>query len=368
MGSGLPAQQASRRLDEYGTRTLVVGALGVIGRGVVEHLADSGRSVVGLSRRQPPLAAHAGAEHVLADMTDPGTGVRLRDDLHDVTHLVVAAYQEQPSLAGQVAPNVNLLEGSLDVLASAGAALQHVTLYQGNKYYGAHLDPFKTPARKDDPRLLGPNLYYDQQDLLRRRAERDGFAFTIFRPEAVCGVATGNPMNLLTAIAVYANLCKHKYIPLRFPGPEQAVDVLYQVTDARLLARATAWAGLAENARDQDFNITNGDTFRWRHMFPRLAEYFGIAHAPAQQLRLTDHMPSQERDWEEIASLHRLEPTPFHELAAWGFADFIFHSTWDNVSSTIKIRQAGFPDCIDSEQMFIELFDALAVRNLIPGR
>src|ERR1700704_3743153 len=98
MGSGPQAQQASRRLDEYGTRTLVVGALGVIGRGVVEHLADSGRSVVGLSRRQPPLAAHAGAEHVLADMTDPGTGVRLRDDLHDVTHLVVAAYQEQPSL------------------------------------------------------------------------------------------------------------------------------------------------------------------------------------------------------------------------------------------------------------------------------
>jgi hypothetical protein len=37
-------------------------------------------------------------------------------------------------------------------------------------------------------------------------------------------------MNLLTAIAVYANLCKHKNIPLRFPGPEQAADVLYQVT------------------------------------------------------------------------------------------------------------------------------------------
>jgi hypothetical protein len=85
--------------------------------------------------------------------------------------------------------------------------------------------------------------------------------------------------------------------------------VLYQVTDARLLARATAWAGLAESARNQDFNITNGDTFRWRHMFPRIADYFGIAQAPAQQLRLTDHMPSQERDWDEIASLHRLEPT-----------------------------------------------------------
>ena len=178
MGSG-----TQDRLDDYGTRTLVVGALGVIGRSVVEHLADSGRSVVGLSRRQPPVAAHTGAEHVLADVTDLGTGVRLRDSLHDVTHLVFAAYQEQPSLAGQVAPNVSLLEGSLDALAAAGAALQHVTLYQGNKYYGAHLGPFKTPAREDDPRLVGPNFYYDQEDLLRLRAQRDGFAFTIFRPE-----------------------------------------------------------------------------------------------------------------------------------------------------------------------------------------
>jgi nucleoside-diphosphate-sugar epimerase len=108
MGTG-----SQGRLDEHGTRTLVVGALGVIGRSLVEHLADSGRAVVGLSRRQPPRAVHTGAEHVLADVTDPGTGVRLRDDLHDVTHLVFAAYQEQPSLAGQVAPNVRLLEGSL---------------------------------------------------------------------------------------------------------------------------------------------------------------------------------------------------------------------------------------------------------------
>jgi uncharacterized protein YbjT (DUF2867 family) len=108
MGSGLPD-----RRDQHGTRTLVVGALGVIGRGVVEHLADSGRSVVGLSRRQPPLAAHNGAEHVLADVTDPDTGFRLRESLYNITHLVFAAYQEQPSLAAQVAPNVNLLEGAL---------------------------------------------------------------------------------------------------------------------------------------------------------------------------------------------------------------------------------------------------------------
>jgi hypothetical protein len=44
---------------------------------------------------------------------------------------------------------------------------------------------------------------------------------------------------------------------------------------------------------------TTGDTFRWRHMFPRTAGYFGMAHAPAQQLRLSDHMPSQEANRDE---------------------------------------------------------------------
>jgi hypothetical protein len=29
--------------------------------------------------------------------------------------------------------------------------------------------PFKTPAREDDPRYLGVNFYYDQEDLLRTR-------------------------------------------------------------------------------------------------------------------------------------------------------------------------------------------------------
>jgi nucleoside-diphosphate-sugar epimerase len=131
-------RQGGVRVDELGTRTLVVGALGVIGRNVVEHLAAAGRAVVALSRRQPPDDARFGpAEHVIADVTDPNTGIRLRDVLHDVTHLVFAAYQEQPTLAAQVTPNLRLLEGSLDAIAAAGASLQHVTLYQGNKFYGS---------------------------------------------------------------------------------------------------------------------------------------------------------------------------------------------------------------------------------------
>lgn len=355
------------RVDGLGTRTLVVGALGVTGRNVLEYLAASGRAAVGMSRRQPRArSAVTGAEQLIGDVTEANIGVRLRGALHDVTHLVFGAYQERPTLAEQVAPNVGLLQGSLDMLIDAGSPLRHVTLYQGNKYYGAHLGAFKTPAHEDDPHLPGPNFYYDQEDLLRRRAERDGFAFTILRPEGVCGVATGNPMNLLTAIAVYASLCKHTNIPLRFPGPELAADAMYQVTDARLLARATAWAGTAQTARDEAFNITNGDLFRWRDMIPQIADHFRIPCAPPQDLRLVDHMPSYAKTWEQIAAAHELDPVPFDQIGGWGFADAIFHSTWDNVSSTVKLRRAGFHDCIDTEQMFRELFDTLAAHRLIP--
>jgi hypothetical protein len=37
------------------------------------------------------------------------------------------------------------------------------------------------------------------------------------RPEAVCGYAVGNPMNLLMVISVYAAISKELGLPLRFP-------------------------------------------------------------------------------------------------------------------------------------------------------
>ena len=307
------------------------------------------------------------APHVVADVSDEESMAGVVDRLSDVTHLVFAAYQQQASVAALVAPIVGLLRGALDGLRAAGAPLRHVTLYQGNKYYGAHLGTFKTPAHECDPRLPGPNFYYAQEDLLRARAGEDGFAFTLLRPEGVCGIATGNPMNLLTAIAVYASLCREEGIPYRFTGPDVAADIIYQVCDARLLARATAWAGTSPNARNEAFNVTNGDAFRWRHMAERIASYFGIDCAPPQPLTLADHLPAHEEVWKALVQKHGLVPVAYADLAAWGFADAIFHSTSDNLSSTIKIREAGFSDCIDSERMFVELFDELARRRLIPG-
>jgi nucleoside-diphosphate-sugar epimerase len=343
---------------------LVAGVGGVIGRNVAAEYAKSGVRVRGVSRRK---VGDEGWDHIAADLSDADDARRALAGTGDVTHLVFAAYTHRTVLAEQVAPNVALLRNTLDALRHNGANLRHVTLYQGNKAYGSHLGRFKTPAKETDARLLGPNFYYDQEDLLREEAERAGFDWTVLRPEAVIGFATGNPMNLLMVIAAYLAVTRELGLPLRFPGPQSVYDsVLYQMTDAQLLAQATMWAGDATSARGEIFNVTNGDTVRWRHVWTAIARHYSFELAEPMPISLTETMPTTAAVWEEIVARHGLIATPWSDLVDWSFGDFIFNSAFDNVSSTIKIRKAGFDGCLDSEDRMLELLDGLAERRVIP--
>jgi nucleoside-diphosphate-sugar epimerase len=353
-------------MSEVADRTvLVAGAAGVIGTYAAAEYRRHGARVLGVSRRAVPDAPY---EHLRVDLSDPDAA---RDGLaaaKDVTHLVFGAYVERPTLAEQVTANVALLRNTLEGLAAAGAPLRHVMLPQGMKAYGAHLGYMKTPAKETDPRLLGPNFYYDQEDLLRAVAAERGFAVTMLRPEAVIGYATGNPMNLLMVLAVYASVCRELGLPLRFPGSFAAYNCLYQVTDAELLARATVWSGGEPAAAGEVFNVTNTDQVRWKHLFPLFAEYFGMELAEPQRIDLVEHMAAQETVWQRLVERHGLVRTPWSHLVGWGFGDAIFNSGFDNVSSTVKIRQAGFQDCYDTERRFVELFDRLIESKVIPPR
>ncbi|MDK1328104.1 SDR family oxidoreductase [Arthrobacter sp. zg-Y1143] len=357
------AEQAAPDRPSSGV-VLVAGAGGVIGRHAADEYARRGWKVRGASRRPVPGAAW---EHLSVDLLDAGTA---RDGLaaaSDTTHLVFGAYIERPTSAELSEVNTALLRNTLDALRSAGAPLRHVTLYQGGKAYGAHLGYFNAPAKERDPRLIQPNFYYDQEDLLRQAARERGFELTVLRPEGVIGYATGNPMNLLMAIAVYAAVSRELGQPLRFPGTVAAYDALYQVTDAELLARAAVWSGSEPAAAGEIFNITNGDQFRWRQLWPAFAKHFGMDYAEPQPVPLVDAMPQYAELWEQMTERYGLQQTPYADLVRWEFADFIFRSEFDNVSSTIKARQAGFGDCLDSEDRFLELFDALAAQKIIPG-
>jgi nucleoside-diphosphate-sugar epimerase len=348
-----------------GKVVLVAGVQGVIGRAAAEHFSrQPGTKVYGLSRRDGELA---NVEHLSVDLLAP-EAVRARlAGITDVTHIIFGSYVEKPTATERSAVNVALLDNLLDVLEPASAGLQHITFYQGGKAYGADLGPFKTPAREDDPRLMPPNFYYDQEDALRRRQKGKSWQFTALRPEAVCGYSIGNPMNLTMVIAIYAAISKELGLPLRFPGTMAAYRALYQVTSADILATASDWAGSEPRAANEIFNITNGDYFRWEHMWPRIAKMFDMEVAYPVPTPLSDYMADKGPVWSEIARKHGLLPIDYKTLVSWPFGDAIFNSGFDNITSTVKARRAGYHDCIDTEDMFSNFFASLRTRKIIPA-
>jgi nucleoside-diphosphate-sugar epimerase len=344
---------------------LVTGSHGLIGSHACAELAGSGEwEVLGASRR--PAAPQGGVRQVPVDLADAEAAAAGLAGLGDVTHLVFAAYAPDPDPAREAARNVALLANALAGLDAAGASLRHVTIYQGAKAYGAHLGPFPTPARESDPRVIGPLFYYPQEDLLRAEAARRGFAFTVLRPDFILGGAENNPINLLLSAADYAAYCAAEGVPYRFPGTPAAFDALVQLTSADLLARATAWAMSAPAAAGEIFNVTNGDHIRWRHEWEHLAAALGVAAGEPQPLRLATHVGGRPEVWREIVAAHGLRRTEVADLVSWAVADFMFGIAWDVHSSTVKVRQAGFGECVDTRAEIARHVGRLREQHYIP--
>ena len=346
---------------------LVVGARGVIGGNLVEHLLSLGDwQVIGLSRRGG--VDRPGLRHVSVDLLDAGDTRAKLAGLGEVTHVFYAAYQDRPTFAELVAPNQAMLVNVIDAIEPVARDLRHVSLMQGYKVYGAHLGPFKTPAREDDPPHMGPEFNVEQQAFLESRQRQSKWTWSALRPSVVCGIALGIPMNLTMVIAVYATISRHLGVPLRFPGEPGAWDSLIEMTDAGLLSRATVWAATDPRAANQAFNISNGDLFRWNEMWPKLAAYFALDVAPPLRMSLQTVMADKAEAWDTIVAEHELVPTPYEQVSSWAFGDAVFSWDYDLIADGSKARRFGFHDHIQTDTMFFELFDELGRRKLIPSR
>jgi nucleoside-diphosphate-sugar epimerase len=341
---------------------VVVGARGVIGSTLTDHLLRADWRVIGLSRRGGTDAP--GLHHLAVDLTDPGASRAIAPELASTTHVFYAAYQDRPTWAELVEPNVAMLANVLDAVADA-PTLEHVSLMQGYKVYGAHLGPFKTPAREDDPPHMPPEFNVDQQQLLERSHERHDWTWSAIRPSIVGGTALGNPMNLAMVIGVYASIGRELGIPLRFPGEPGAYNSLLEMTDAGLLAAATVWAATEPRAANQAFNIANGDLFRWSDMWPRIAAMLNVDTAPSLPMSLTDTMADKGPVWENMRERHGLTPT-YDQVSSWRFGDFVFAWNYDVFADTSKARRLGFHHYVDTTEMFDRLIAELRAGHVIP--
>jgi nucleoside-diphosphate-sugar epimerase len=350
-------------------QAVVVGALGVIGRYIAERLVgEANWQVVGLSRRK--ASDRPGYRHVAVDLLD-GEDTKLKlAELTDVTHLFYAAFQATPGsasgFASNTSPNRDMLVNSVTAIARAAPRLKRVVLVTGTKYYGVHLGALKTPMRESDPRHMGPNYYFDQIDWLTAYQKGRKWDWVELRPQTLCGFAPGSPMSILPAIAVYAAISKELGLPLRFPSKPGAYDTIYQVTESTHFANAALWAATDQGCSNQAFNITNGDYFRWRNVWPRIAAVFEMSAADPQTISLTRQMPDKSPLWEEMTDKYKLKRIPYADLVSWPFADYVFSTDWDVMSDVTKSRLYGFHDVVDSEAMFVRLLRRFREERIVP--
>jgi nucleoside-diphosphate-sugar epimerase len=343
---------------------VVVGSTGIIGRAIAAKLAElGGWRVVGVTRSG---GAVPGVDEAIGvDLRDPDEARRRLAPAGGATHLFFAAYLPQAGGAEEVGPNLALLVNAVEGLEAVGAPLQHVTLITGAKYYGAHLGPSAAPATETEPRHLGPNFYYAQEDYLRSR-DHAAWRWTNLIPPHVTGFALGNPMNLALSVAVYASLVREAGLRLDFPGTAAAFGAMTQVVDAEQLAEAAAWSAVTPQAAGEVFNVANGDPTRWSQLWSAFADYFGVPAGGPRPIPLSSFMPELAPLWRAMAAKYGLAQPELGSLVNWGFLEFLFAIEYDIVLALGKIRRAGFARHPDTMEGFFRRFDEYRRARIIP--
>lgn len=351
---------------------LVAGATGLVGYAALKQFAGTpDTNVIAISRRAVP---HPGVRHLPLDLTNAAACRDAADTLRDVTHVVYAALFELPGLVEgwrneqQIATNDRMLRNLLGPLIQTSPGLRHVTLLQGTKAYGVHVRPLRVPAREGRSEMREqPNFYWAQEDYLRSVQTGHDWHFTILRPVLIVGEAIGGAMNLIPALGAHAAVMRERGPILPYPGGAERVS---QAVDADLLARAIAWAGTAVAARNETFNVTNGDVFSWPNIWPAIADALGMRPGADEPFLLQS---LGRADWDRIRQRYALTSPALTDFVGLSleYADYQMRYGHTEpgppaIVSTVKIAQAGFTEVMDTELMFRKWFKVFQQKRLLP--
>jgi len=141
------------------------------------------------------------------------------------------------------------------------------------------------------------------------------------------------------------------------------------VTDADLLGEQLVWAATNPAGENQAFNIANGDTFRWRWLWPQLAKYFGMDYEgpKAEQIQpLAQQMIDAQSAWEGIAKKQGLAVSDVSKLASWWHTDGDLGRTIECFTDMTKSREAGFLNFRSTPKSFFAKVQAYRDANILP--
>ncbi|MFO1069128.1 MAG: SDR family oxidoreductase [Geminicoccaceae bacterium] len=351
-------------------RALILGASGIIGRTLAEELLTAGDwTVLGVARRAGQVPA--GVQPIAVDLRDEAA-VRAALAGTSPTHLFITTWLRQANEKENCAVNGAMVRNALAALEGS-RDLGHVALVTGLKHY---LGPFEhfaknkpvTPFREEQPRVPLENFYYVQEDAVFEAAAKQGFGWSVHRPHTLIGYAVGNAMNMGSTLAAYAAICKETGQPFVFPGsPEQWAGVS-DVTDGRILARHLHWAASTPAARNEAFNVVNGEVFRWNWLWPRLAALYGVPAAdyPGRATPLVEQMAGAAPVWDRIVRKYGLAANAIDVVASWWHSDADLGRPVECFTDMSKSRRLGFMDYQETTESFRYVYERLKAERIVP--
>ena len=363
-------------------KVLVAGASGLVGLAAIKHFAAlPGWEVVGVSRRRPTVE---GFQFIPVDLLDPQDCADVFGGMGEVTHLVYAALHEAPGLMPGwiddevIETNAAMLRNLFDPLCEAARGLEQVSLLHGTKAYGLHhpslgIDGLRIPLKERDPIRRHHNFYFVQQEYLEAKQRGRSWGLTTFRPTVIYGDASGANMNPALAIGAYAAILREAGEPLHFPG-QTLEPLLVEAVDAELVAKALGWAAANPIAAGNSYNLTNGDVFVWSQAWAAIATAMDMDVGEHRPMSFASDLVKRADEWAAIVAKYELwAPPDLVEFVGYNslvYCDAMIGSRGRPgvtvLNSTIKARQHGFHECLDSEDMFSNIFRRLRAQGLLP--
>ena len=366
----------------YQSVGLVIGVTGIVGNSLAEILPLSDTpggpwKVYGVARRpRPNWNKNYHVEYIQCDVFDTKETQTKLSQLTDVTHIFYVTWASRPTEAQNCETNGTMFRNVLQAVIPHTPNLKHICLQTGTKHY---LGPFETfgkiehhilPFTEDMPRLNVSSFYYTQEDILFDEVKnKDGLTWSVHRPTTIFGFSPYSLMNIIGMFCVYAAICKHEGLTLKFPGNKDAWEYYYVTSsDADLIAEQQIWAVVDPNARNEAFNCNNGDVFKWKDLWKVLAEQYGIENygfMEGERVTLVDLMKDKSLVWDEIVRENQLQPTKLEEVGVWWFADMMLKGG-DLVDSMNKSKEHGFLGFRNSKDSMITWINKMKTYKIVP--
>ncbi|CAA2998868.1 mutant iridoid synthase [Olea europaea subsp. europaea] len=369
-------QQQNGDIQSFKSVALIVGVTGIVGSSLSEILQYTDTpggpwKVYGVARRpRPTWLAKSHVEYVQCDVTNTEETISKISPLTDITHIFYVSWMGNEDCS----MNAVMFQNILNSVIPNAPNLQHICLQTGSKHYIGLFETdtpesHDTPYSEDLARLKQPNFYHNLEDILFEETAKKGLTWSVHRPALIFGFSPCSLMNIVSTLSVYAAICKHENKPLVYPGSKASWNCFVDAADAELAAEHQIWAAVDPNAKNQAFNCTNGDLFKWKHIWKVLANQFDLEMVGYiegnEQVSMEELMKDKDSVWDEIVKKNNLMPTKLKEIAAFWFADIAF--CLENVlSSTHKNRLHGFMGFRNTYTSFVSCIDKMRAYRFIP--